>query len=100
MSRGFRGCHRIETTSRKGMASKRYSVFSVNDNPGSQSMCRAVLDKRLHTFPCLGDVFVIQLPEIHNVTLQLNNFSRGIILPYKSIFAFTPRIDTVLGKRL
>ena len=29
----FRGCHRIATTSRKGMVSKRYSVFSVNDNP-------------------------------------------------------------------
>ena len=33
MSRGFRGCHQIETTTRKGMARKRYSVFSVNDNP-------------------------------------------------------------------
>ena len=29
--------------------------------------------------------------------LHLNNFSRGIILPYKSILAFTPRINTVLG---
>src|SRR3954462_1699747 len=63
-------------------------------------MCGAVLDKRLHAFPSLGNVFVIQLPEIHNVTPQLNKFSRGIILPYKSIFAFTPRIDTVLGQRL
>ena len=33
MSRGFGGCHRVATTSRKGVASKRYSVFSVNDNP-------------------------------------------------------------------
>ena len=29
----LRGCHRIATTSRKGMARKRYSVFLVNDNP-------------------------------------------------------------------
>jgi hypothetical protein len=60
-------------------------------------MCGAVLDKHLHTFPSLGNVFIIQLPEIHNVTPQLNNFSRGIILPYKSILAFTPRINTILG---
>src|SRR3954470_17466254 len=63
-------------------------------------MCGAVLDKRLHTFPSLGNVFIIQLPKIHHVTPQLNNFSRGIVLPYKSIFAFVPRIDTILWKGL
>src|ERR1041384_2200746 len=45
-------------------------------------MCRAVLDKRLHTFPSLGNVFVIQLPEIQledgwdpMIKIKLNNFS-------------------------
>src|ERR1041384_3893052 len=61
-------------------------------------MCGAVLDKRLHAFPSLDNVLIIQLPEIHNVTPQLNNFSRGIILPYKSIFAFTPKSILFLGK--
>src|SRR4051812_18639515 len=61
-------------------------------------MCGAVLDKRLHTFPRLGNVLIIQLPEIHNVTPQLNNFSRGIVLPDKSILTFIPRINAIIGK--
>src|SRR3954462_5563484 len=61
-------------------------------------MCGEVLDKRLHTFPSLGNVFIIQLPKIHNVTPQLNNFSRGIVLPYKSIFAFFQESILFLGK--
>src|SRR3954467_3762430 len=61
-------------------------------------MCGAVLDKRLHTVPSLGNVFVIQFPEIHNVTPQLNNFSRGIILPYKSIFYLFQESIVFLGR--
>src|ERR1044071_9147597 len=57
-------------------------------------MCRAVLNKRFHTFPSLGNVFIIQLPKTHNVTYQLDNFSRGIVLPNKSILTLVPRIDT------
>src|ERR1041385_1426888 len=72
----------------------------MDNHPGSQSMCRAVLDKRLHTFPCLGNVFIIQFPEIHNVTPQLNNFSRGVVLPDKSILALIPRIYAILRQGL
>src|SRR3954470_3594100 len=59
-------------------------------------MCGAVLDKRLHTFPSLGNVFIIQLPEIHNVTPQLNNFNRGIIL--KASLHFLQESILFLGK--
>src|SRR4051812_39955044 len=55
MSRGFRGCHRIATTSRKGMASKRYSVFSVNDNPEPvdwQKLMRSIAPTRIHKRWC------------------------------------------------
>src|ERR1041385_223589 len=63
-------------------------------------MCGAVLDELLHTFPCLGNMFIIQLPQIHNVTPQLNNFSRGIVLPNKSILALIPRIYAILRQGL
>src|SRR3954464_3682498 len=59
-------------------------------------MCRAVLNKRFHMFPSLGNVFIIQLPRIHNVTSQLDNFSRGIVLPNKSILTLVPRINAIL----
>src|SRR3954466_3970375 len=55
-------------------------------------MCRAILNKSFHTFPSLGNVFIIQLSKIHNVTSQLNNFCRWVVLPNKSILTFIPRI--------
>src|ERR1041385_9059506 len=66
----------------------------------SQSMCRAVLNERFHAFPSFGNVFIIQLHEIHNVTPQLDNFSRGIVLPDKSILALIPRIYAILRQGL
>src|SRR3954468_19173993 len=63
-------------------------------------MCRAVLNKRLHTFPSLGNMFIIQLPKIHNVTYQLDNFSSGIVLPNKSILTLVPRINAILRSGL
>src|SRR3954465_10130032 len=58
-------------------------------------MCRAVLNKSLHTFPSLGNVFIIQLPKIHNITSQLDNLSRWVVLPNKSILAFIPIIYAI-----
>src|SRR3954464_6297717 len=63
-------------------------------------MCREVLNKRFHTFPSLGNVFIIQLPKIHNITSQLDNFSRWVVLPNKSILAFVPRIYAILRQGL
>src|SRR4051812_31007394 len=61
-------------------------------------MCREVLNKRFHSFPSLGNVFIIELSKIHNVTSQLDNFSRGIVLPNKSILTLVPRIKLFLGR--
>src|ERR1041384_2395741 len=58
-------------------------------------MCREILNKIFHTFPSLGNVFIIQLPKIHNVTSQLDNFCRWVVLPNKSILAFIPRIYVI-----
>src|SRR4051812_25209025 len=55
-------------------------------------MRRAVLNKSFHTFPSLGNVFIIQLPKIHNNTSQLDNFSGWVVLPNRSILTFVPRI--------
>src|ERR1041385_9338181 len=63
-------------------------------------MCGAFLNKRFHSFPSLGNVFIIQLHKIHNVTPQLDNFSRRVVLPYKSIFALIPRIYAIPWQRL
>src|SRR3954469_1352850 len=72
----------------------------MDNHPSSQTMCRAFLNKRFHTFPSLGNVFIIQLLKIHNVTPQLDNFSRWVILPNKSIFALIPRIYAIPRQRL
>src|SRR4051812_24190774 len=58
-------------------------------------MCRAILNKSIYTLPSLGNVFIIQLPKIHNVTSQLDNFCRWVVLPNKGILAFIPRIYTI-----
>src|SRR4051812_34934963 len=58
-------------------------------------MCRAFLNKRFHSFPSLGNVFIIQLFKILNVTPQLDNFRRWVVLPNKSIFALIPRTYTI-----
>src|SRR3954469_7543248 len=62
---------------------------------GPYTMCREIINKRLHTFPSLGNVFIIQLSTIHNVTSQLDNFSRWVVLPNKSILALIPRIYAI-----
>src|SRR3954471_19620656 len=36
-------------------------------------------------------MFIIQLPKIHNITSQLDNLSRWVVLPNKIILAFVPR---------
>src|SRR3954466_10595112 len=58
-------------------------------------MCRKILNKRVHAFPSLGNVFIIQLLKIHNITPQLDNLSRGVVLPNKSILALLPRIYAI-----
>src|SRR4051794_13552791 len=63
-------------------------------------MCRAFLNKRFHSIPSLGNVFIIQLLKIHNVTIQFDNFSRWVVLPNKSIFALIPRIYAIPRQRL
>src|SRR3954466_13159642 len=70
----------------------------MDHHPGSQSMCGAVLDKRLHTFPSLGNVFIIQLAEIHNVTPQLNNFSWEKYFPIKACLHLLQELILFLGK--
>src|ERR1041385_7227089 len=63
-------------------------------------MRREILNKRFHAFPSLGNVFIIQLPKIHNKAPQLDNLSRGIVLPDKSILALIPRIYAILRQGL
>src|SRR3954468_10418529 len=58
-------------------------------------MCGAILNKRFLAFPSLGNVFIIPLPKIHNVTSQLDNLSRWVVLPNKSILALIPRIYAI-----
>ena len=55
-------------------------------------MCRSVLNKSFHTFPSLGNMFIIQLPKIHNVASQLDNLSRWVVLPNTSILTFVLRV--------
>src|SRR4051812_36587275 len=40
-------------------------------------------------------MFIIQLPKIHNVTSQLDNLSRWVVLLNKSILAHIPRIYAI-----
>src|ERR1041385_4240448 len=58
-------------------------------------MRRAILNKRFHAFPSLGNVFIIQLLKIYNITPQLDNLSRGVVLSNKSILALIPRIYAI-----
>src|SRR3954462_14445359 len=58
-------------------------------------MRRAILNKRFHVFPSLGNMFIIQLLKIHNIAPQLDNLSRGVVLPNKSILALVPRIYAI-----
>src|SRR4051812_24028141 len=55
-------------------------------------MRRAILNKRFHAFPSLGNMFIIQLLKIHNMAPQLDNLSRWVVLPNKIILALIPRI--------
>src|SRR4051794_24689985 len=63
-------------------------------------MSRAILNKRFNAFPRLGHVFIIQLPKIQNIASQLDNLSRWVVLPNKSILAFVPRIYVIPRKGL
>src|ERR1044071_2540968 len=63
-------------------------------------MRRAILNKIFHAFPRLGNVFIVQLFKIHNKDPQLDNLSRGIVLPNKSILALIPRIYAILRQGL
>src|SRR3954470_3789433 len=67
----------------------------MDNHPSSQTMCRAILNQSFHMFPSLGNVFIIQLSKIHNITSQLDNFCRWVVLPNKSILAFVPRIYAI-----
>src|ERR1041385_6190257 len=58
-------------------------------------MCREILNKRFHAFPSLGNVFIIKLLKIHNITPPLDNFSRWVVLPNKIILALIPRIYVI-----
>src|SRR3954471_22371907 len=58
-------------------------------------MCREILNKSFHTFPSLGNVFIIQLSKIHNIASQLDNLCRWVVLSSKSILAFIPRIYAI-----
>src|SRR3954465_8944340 len=72
----------------------------MDNHPSSETMCRAFLNKRFHSFPSLDNVFIIQLLKINNVIPQLDNFSTWVVLPNKSIFALIPRIYAILRQRL
>src|SRR3954469_2913955 len=63
-------------------------------------MCRAILNKGFHMFPSLGNMFIIQFSKIHNVTSQLDNFCRWVVLPNKSILAFIPSIYAITRQGL
>src|SRR3954471_10898305 len=58
-------------------------------------MCREVLNKRFHTLPSLGNMFIIQLSKIHNVTSQLDNFS---YFPIKASLHLSQESMLFLGK--
>src|SRR4051812_20286741 len=58
-------------------------------------MCRAIFNKRFHVFPSLGNVFIIQFFKTHNVTSQLDNLSRLVVLPNKIILALITRIYAI-----
>src|SRR4051812_11824195 len=58
-------------------------------------MRTTILNKRFHVFPSLGNMFIIQLLKIHNITPQLDNLSWGVVLPYKSFLALIPRIYAI-----
>src|SRR4051812_30738021 len=58
-------------------------------------MGRAILNKRFHVFPSLGNFFIIQFLKIHNITPQLDNLSRWVVLPNKIILALIPRIYAI-----
>src|SRR4051812_26604312 len=58
-------------------------------------MCREILNKRFHVLPSLGNVFIIQFFKIHNVTPQLDNLSRWVVLPNKCILALIRRIYVI-----
>src|SRR3954470_10987795 len=58
-------------------------------------MCRAVFNKRFHAFSSLVNVFIIQLLKIHDITPQLDNLRRWVVLPNKRIIALIPRFYAI-----
>src|SRR3954464_6284654 len=58
-------------------------------------MSGTILNQRFHSFPSLSNMFIIKLLKFHNVTSHRYNLSRRIVLSNKSIFALSPRINTI-----
>src|SRR3954469_17189987 len=62
-------------------------------------MSGTILNQRLHSFPSWSNMFIIKLFKFHNVTSHRYNLSRRIVFSNKSIFALSPRINTILKQR-
>src|SRR4051812_33949417 len=62
-------------------------------------MSRAILNQRFHSFTRWSNMFTIKLFQFHNVTSYRYNLSRRIVLSSKSIFALSPRINTIFRQR-
>src|SRR3954470_11484971 len=62
-------------------------------------MTGAILNQRFHSFPSWSNMFTIKLFEFHNVTSHRYDLSRRIVLSNKSIFALSPRINTIFRQR-
>src|SRR3954462_1683697 len=70
-----------------------------NNHPSSESMSRETFNQRFHSFPSWSNMFTIKLFKFHNVTSHSNNPSRRVVLSNKSIFALSPRINTIFRQR-
>src|SRR3954469_17259149 len=62
-------------------------------------MSGTILNQSFHSFPSLSNMFIIKLFKFHNVTSHSNNLSRRIVFSNKSIFALSPRINTIFRQR-
>src|SRR4051812_26814871 len=71
---------------------------SLDNHPSSESMSRAILNQRFHSFPSLSNMFIIKLFKFHNVTSHRYNLSRRVVLSNKSIFALSQESILFLGK--
>src|SRR3954471_16178623 len=58
-------------------------------------MSRAIFNQGFHSFPRRSNMFTIKLFKFQNVTSHRYNLSRRIVFSNKSIFALSPRINTI-----